>query len=496
MSGGLRGAGRYSIGSGSSDGPQRVRLVQPWRIRDIVVPVPEEHEPKEEDDKSTVRDLSKSASVRVSEEEKKVSAARYSTVLNAMVDPCPQAIQARRRSAFAMPDDFFGGQIPGSRRASAVVPPPATPVTSPTKAWVSSREVKEEEEENTSVLLERMKEMVEGMKRRRSMREGHESRRATLGELKEDAEGRLEDEHAVEDDGGAFDQDVMDHDGATNEGRREDELIEEPEETDFEDVDEAHMDIVEGTDEDEDSTDDELQEEGAVDVTPREGPSVPFNEESTLASQAPPETPQMDSLRHMFSSAQTALATPQFSGVREMYLRERAQDTGTPIYEGVGEMMSTPAAYRAHESTQESSDEAEDSQDDSSDKDAPPTPVPARATRAKRTPALKAKADPPATRKRTPAVRASNRKAETTPAGADATLMADDELTPDLPPVRGTRKTSDAPKGAIVRRSRRAASEAEDEQDVVPPVKANPTGTKVTRVSLYILFSRYVRILY
>ena len=74
--------------------------------------------------------------------------------------------------------------------------------------------------------------------------------------------------------------------------------------------------------------------------------------------------------------------------------------------------------------------------------------------------------------------------------------MADDELTPDLPPVRGTRKTSDAPKGAIVRRSRRAASEAEDEQDVVPPVKANPTGTKVTRVSLYILFSRYVRILY
>ena len=493
MSGGLRGAGRYSIGSGSSDGPQRVRLVQPWRIRDIVVPVPEEHEPKEEDDKSTVRDLSKSASVRVSEEEKKVSAARYSTVLNAMVDPCPQAIQARRRSAFAMPDDFFGGQIPGSRRASAVVPPPATPVTSPTKAWVSSREVKEEEEENTSVLLERMKEMVEGMKRRRSMREGHESRRATLGELKEDAEGRLEDEHAVEDDGGAFDQDVMDHDGATNEGRREEELIEEPEETDFEDVDEAHMDIVEGTDEDEDSTDDELQEEGAVDVTPREGPSVPFNEESTLASQAPPETPQMDSLRHMFSSAQTALATPQFSGVREMYLRERAQDTGTPIYEGVGEMMSTPAAYRAHESTQESSDEAEDSQDDSSDKDVPPTPVPARATRAKRTPALKTKTDPPATRKRTPAVRASTRKAETTPAGADATLMADDELTPDLPPVRGTRKASDAPKGAIVRRSRRAASEAEDEQDAVPLVKANPIRTKASRVSLYIL-PKFVRV--
>jgi len=94
-----------------------------------------------------------------------------------------QAIQERRRSALTTPDTFFGGHAPGigARPSSSAFPSPiklASPFKTPFKNGIaenwdkagngSGENAGEEAEEDTKALLERMKETVEGMKRRRS----------------------------------------------------------------------------------------------------------------------------------------------------------------------------------------------------------------------------------------------------------------------------------------------------------------------------------------
>jgi hypothetical protein len=66
---------------------------------------------------------------------------------------------------------FFGGTIPGSRRSSFGTGTPVAKVapslTSPSKAWAPIKE--DEDETETTSLLEKMKEVVEVMQRRRSI---------------------------------------------------------------------------------------------------------------------------------------------------------------------------------------------------------------------------------------------------------------------------------------------------------------------------------------
>ncbi|KAH9039991.1 hypothetical protein EDB84DRAFT_1559955 [Lactarius hengduanensis] len=85
-----------------------------------------------------------------------------------------EAIQERRRSALTQPDEFFGENIPGSRRNSLGLETPNSKamlgVASPSKIWPAIKE--DEEEVETTMLLEKMKEVVEGMQRRRSMQPG------------------------------------------------------------------------------------------------------------------------------------------------------------------------------------------------------------------------------------------------------------------------------------------------------------------------------------
>ncbi|KAF8273562.1 hypothetical protein EI94DRAFT_1794990 [Lactarius quietus] len=82
-----------------------------------------------------------------------------------------RAIQERRRSALTQPDQFFGENIPGSRRNSlgpdAPTPKATFGAASPSKIWPDIKE--DEEEVETTMLLEKMKEVVEGMQRRRSL---------------------------------------------------------------------------------------------------------------------------------------------------------------------------------------------------------------------------------------------------------------------------------------------------------------------------------------
>src|SRR5712691_712736 len=66
---------------------------------------------------------------------------------------------------------FFGGNVPGSRRKSLGPDTPgakaASIFVSPSKTWDPIKE--DEEEAETNTLLEKMKEVVEGMQRRRSV---------------------------------------------------------------------------------------------------------------------------------------------------------------------------------------------------------------------------------------------------------------------------------------------------------------------------------------
>ena len=73
------------------------------------------------------------------------------------------------------PDAFFGGQTPGSRKFShlpSLSPKKAAPIAA-LSIVDTIHEVKDEEEEeaeeDTQVMLAKMKQMVEGVKRRQSM---------------------------------------------------------------------------------------------------------------------------------------------------------------------------------------------------------------------------------------------------------------------------------------------------------------------------------------
>ncbi|PFH53185.1 hypothetical protein AMATHDRAFT_55678 [Amanita thiersii Skay4041] len=184
-------ATRYSFGVG---GPRRILIEEPWRVKDLIVPLKADDPPKILDDASDFpitprtdpHDTPKTVRPLVDEEERK-------------------AIRERRRSALRDMDTFFVGGIPGkgtspvkktvSQRTSLVpeIPdiylmPPSThsrlvlssqmvqeldgfttPFTTRDNPEPVAKEDDEDDELDTRSLLEKMKETVEGMKRRRSI---------------------------------------------------------------------------------------------------------------------------------------------------------------------------------------------------------------------------------------------------------------------------------------------------------------------------------------
>ncbi|KAJ7594177.1 hypothetical protein C8J56DRAFT_820576 [Mycena floridula] len=134
--------GRMSLGGG---GAQRVLVEQPWKVRDIVVPV--SNVKPESPTKTGIFDSPMRGRSResLSESERK-------------------AIQERRRSAVKAPNNFFPGGTPG-------MSPSKTRMASPTKQAKIIEETpeKSEEELDTRDLLERMKKTVDGIKSRTSL---------------------------------------------------------------------------------------------------------------------------------------------------------------------------------------------------------------------------------------------------------------------------------------------------------------------------------------
>ncbi|TFY63561.1 hypothetical protein EVG20_g6269 [Dentipellis fragilis] len=444
----VRGLGRLSHGGFGAGGPG-----PSWKVRDIVVPLKggDEDEVKREATEEWMLEMGERR--RVSAEERKVS-----TELQALAviggSSCrrrgTQAIQERRRSAYMAPDPFFGSQIPGARRSDLPAPTPVPSTPSAPRSPVKDRLREEDDEkEETSVLLERMREMVEGLQRRRSGKMDDEAKEALRKQLTQEQEK-----------------------GET-----------------ASDVEEEMQDDEQG---DEDSREYSAMDVDEPEIIPNQAipAPVPAPVPAPLQySQPPPQTPDMLDLKHVFSTAQLAartprmdgvrelfgapaqetVHTPKFAGVREMYLREQPREVPSPNYEGVEEMMATPAGYRVPEPVQDEVAEAESVEEEdgpASGRSTPDEPAPAltRSTRGRRAPvATIAPVNKTTTRRRMP---------------TDGSTMGDDEATPDVgaPPPRAGRKAAapgEKPKGAIVRRTRK-----EIEEPAPVPAKTTARGKK------------------
>ncbi|KAI0299366.1 hypothetical protein B0F90DRAFT_1818129 [Multifurca ochricompacta] len=311
----------------------------------------------------------------VSDTDQEMSGAKAESGQRRVSQSEKQAIQERRRSALVQPDMFFGGIY----RAPNAVP----------QVWDTIKE--DDEEAETSTLLEKMKEVVEGMQRRRSIQP-----------------------EAI------ADVPIS----STPEGGKE--------------VTGQQYEIPE---------DNEVTAEGGT----------PLQTESRSVIPSSPATPHMSDLKHVFSEKRVANMptsyagvvklfkaepssnpeTPRLDGVREMFFREREREPNTPIFEGIGEMLTTPPEYDAQEF--KPSDEI--------DSIAPEIPAPSLMP-LKGKPAITGSPSKPSSgvAEKTPAIRPMN-KGRATP--ADLGQLADDELTPDVPPARPTKYNANAPKGSI-----------------------------------------------
>lgn len=203
-----------------------------------------------------------------------------------------------------VPDSFFGGHTPGSRtfsRLQSLSPTKAAPIAA---LAVSDTilEVKEEEEkeEDTQIMLERMKQMVEGVKQRQSMGPrpsvgtGLSPRKPSgfslLAPGGEESAPRIFDAEQVEDE--SFDKE--------NEPKTED----------------VEMTVAEESSE----------------------PKPIFRA---------PTTPKFSGMREMFREAAEEMHTPKMDGLRNLFRPERVSET--PAFEGLGEMLVTPSEYQEKE---------------------------------------------------------------------------------------------------------------------------------------------------
>lgn len=215
-----------------------------------------------------------------------------------------QAIRERRKSALKTPDTFFNGQAPGLRRAAAPPLPalfPAAPSTStPPSPQKDAGAAKAEDgagTEDAGVLLARMRQMVEGVRRRQSMEDA--PRRASLSPRKRSGFSLL--------------------------AREGDAIMEEDD------------------------------EDGDGDAAEGAGAAVPV-----AAAPREVRTPQMGDLRHLFGAAGPS-ATPQLAGVREMFRRTRAPaGIEDAALQGVGEMMSSPAGWRGRPAADDHEEDEDD----------------------------------------------------------------------------------------------------------------------------------------
>ncbi|KAL0945900.1 hypothetical protein HGRIS_012183 [Hohenbuehelia grisea] len=402
-------AGRFSVGGAGE--ARRVPIEPKWRVNDIVVPsqaptVKQETDHVDQD--STVTSMNSSGVGRgqgratLSAEERK-------------------AIQERRRSALTTPDPFFAGQTPGLRRqpgfpASPTKTPAGSVPVSPLKTAMKQantfekvEEDDEEEELDTRSLMERMKETVEAMKRRRSVAptsgdaEDKASSRKSLG-LGLSPRKRTPEIGVTPEPRTPSDKDRR-FSLLTPAARKEVFGWDEREVIDVDEDEELAMDV----DEDPDVT----MRTDTLSVIGDEGKAMAAEKEPSasqpLHNSGLPQTPRMDGMRHMFAPPKPQ-GTPVFSGMRDLFKPE-TRGLGTPVYEGLGELMAAPL-----DDAQDDDIPEESSSTDVADEEA--EPIVATKPAASRVPV-----------KKTQTVRIS-RKNPRSAASQDTPSLADDEATP------------------------------------------------------------------
>ncbi|KAI5984073.1 hypothetical protein EDD15DRAFT_2177828 [Pisolithus albus] len=363
-----RGAGRHSFGgvlaSQSSSptalsGPKRVRVEPKWKVTDIVVPMPTAKEEGEmgEDLGTGVPHATPLKRKKLSEEEK-------------------QAIRERRRSALRTPDPYIGRYVPGmgpqrsNIHTQAPLPALFTPSTvapggNAAKMDEARRHSESDEEADTRSLLDRMKQTVEGLKRRRSegalVRGGESSEsgdgtRADTGDgLETDARvDDMEEEDGKSDVGD--DESDKENGGVQSDGGLMDveATVEAHETPDHDAENTAEAELLASNPEKDDDAPTDLPLPALTRPPSATAPQTPhLGPLKHLFSQPKQDlgvaTPAMQSVRHLFKGvpvSREGVQTPSMDGLRTMFLREEGKGIEIPVLEGVKEMSDTPVAYQ------------------------------------------------------------------------------------------------------------------------------------------------------
>ena len=234
-----------------------------------------------------------------------------------------------------MTPDPADSQIPGSRRMSTILQPPpaAAPSVPPSskKPFIKLDPNPPEEEEDTEVLLEKVKAKIEDLRRRKSIGLGHPplDRRRSHSPTKPDAESLFWGSDSVT-------------------STRIDQV-----------GDKSSVGMAHSQDESEDMDEDEVEEQEVIRQT------TPVKSRNPSKAKLPPKTPKMDGMKGLFADPKVAPSTPAMGGLKHLFneptepqtpayggVRDMFKTTavmvapGTPVLEGVGDMLDTPAAYR------------------------------------------------------------------------------------------------------------------------------------------------------
>ena len=269
--------------------------------------------------------------------------------------------------------------------------------TSPPKAWTPIKE--DEEEAETTTLLERMKEVVEGMQRKRSMQaESIVKVSAPNGSEEGDENAKQQDDEAI---------------------------APVPVQTDSHTVARSFP------------------------ATPRMSDLKHVFSEKHAAN----IPPSYAGVRNLFKSEHVPVPeTPRLDGVREMFFRARVPEPSTPNFDGVGEMLTAPLGYVAQEITESNEVEMDITRE-----------VPAASTsNSKRPggqPTVSDRSVKPSSRiptKMAGARRTGGGRATPT----DTEQLADDEETMDIPQVKPAKQKAKAP--TLRRTNRRIENEPKE----------------------------------
>ena len=222
--------------------------------------------------------------------------------------------------------------------------PVKTQPLSPTKLATHTEEQSGSEEEDTRHLLDRMKQTVEIMKRRRSVGSvwgGDDELGPDQDAVHAEQSPAMGDQEDMDDDRSDKENDDIGRDAETPNVHQEEE-----------DAGEADPEEVAVNEEkDEDAPADlplpALTRKSVNPQTPQlESLKHLFSQPKAGTVAA---TPAVQSMRHLFKNVASDIETPRMDGMDGMFLREErsGQVNATPTFEGVGEMMQTPPAYRA-----------------------------------------------------------------------------------------------------------------------------------------------------